>query len=121
MMWNPLPQSKRMSPEPEADFDSFISDISPDVMKCLENEDFFRKLEARIFPDVSTDRKTCDGSFSVATEILTSAGHDKSAIEDVLDVMRSKGGFCDCEIVLNAAPESSVREAYWKRRALEQK
>jgi Protein of unknown function (DUF2695) len=106
-----------MSTSDDEEFESFIEDITPDVFASLQRENFFTSLEARIFPEGSTDRNECDGSFSAATALLTDLGHDEDAREDVFDVMRSKGGFCDCEIILNAAPESAARATYWKKKS----
>jgi hypothetical protein len=91
--------------------------ITPDVMSCLQREEFFTKLESHIFPDGTIDSNRCNHSFAVSTLILSEAGHDEDAREDVFDVMRSQGGFCDCEILLNVAPESTTRAAYWMKKA----
>ena len=104
-----------MSTDDEQEFAEFIKDITPDVMSVLERDEFFTKLEAQIFPTSTTDLNTCDHSYSVSIVILSELGHDESARDDVFDVMRSQGGFCDCEILLNAAPESPTRSAYWKQ------
>jgi hypothetical protein len=95
-------------------FDEFISDITPDVIAVLKRQSFFELLEKETFPDGIIGSSTCRHDFSATTELLSQLGHDADAIRDVIDVMRANGGFCDCEIVLNAAPESKVREAYWK-------
>ena len=104
-----------MSTDDEQEFAEFIKDITPDVMSVLERQDFFAKLEAQIFPTGTTNLNKCDHSYSVSIVILSELGHDDSARDDVFDVMRSRGGFCDCEILLNAAPESPTRSAYWKQ------
>ncbi|WP_263410736.1 DUF2695 domain-containing protein [Terriglobus tenax] len=95
------------------DFDQFVEDIAPDVMAVLERQNFFSQLETEIYPTGKMEESRCIHDFSVSLRLLTNLGHDKDAQEDVLSVLRSKGGFCDCEAVLNAAPESEVRKAYW--------
>jgi hypothetical protein len=94
-----------------------FADITPNVMNCLQREKFFTKLESHIFPDGTIDSNCCSHSFVVSTLVLSESGHDEKAREDVFEVMRSQGGFCDCEILLNVAPESAARAAYWKKKA----
>jgi len=103
-----------LSDESQREFDLYISDITPDVMGVLNRQFFFERLEKEIFPTGIVDSSTCRHDYIVTTKLLSQLGHDADAIEDVIDVMRANGGFCDCEIVLNTAPESRIREKYWK-------
>lgn len=95
-------------------FDKFIADITPDVMGVLQKKNFFAQLEEQLFPSESVDISNCKHDFSITERLAKELGFDKADIDDIVDVMRAKGGCCDCEIVLNAAPESRVREKYWK-------
>jgi hypothetical protein len=105
------------TPEEDEELQSLIEDISPDVFLSLERSNFFSDLESRIFPDRTVASNTCDSSYLISIELLTALGHDEEAQEEVFAVMQVKGGFCDCEILLNAAPESAARASYWKSRA----
>jgi Protein of unknown function (DUF2695) len=101
-------------------WDEFIESIAPDVLRCLQRRNFFERLEGNVFPEGPGSRGTCDHSYRHLISLMEAeAWPDKDHREDVFDVMRSKGGFCDCEIIYNVAPESQVREHYWKRRASE--
>src|SRR5665213_2483889 len=97
--------------------EDLLGDITPNVMACLKRERFFERLEARVFPDSPDRRSLCDHTFSNAAALLAEYGHDENAQEDIFAVMRSKGGFCDCEIIWNVAEDSPAREAYWRARA----
>jgi len=113
-----------MSEDDPADYENvepYIETIAPDVIAVLTHEKFFASLEDRIFPSATIHPSKCDHTFRQTLELLASFGHDEEAQNDVLQVMRSRGGFCDCEILLNVAPESAVRTAYWKARAAEMK
>src|ERR1700722_17680506 len=96
--------------QPDESFDEFIESITEDVLRVLGGQGFFRKLEERVWPDGPDGRKVCDGSFANAIDIATADGHSLEDQDGIFHVMRSRGGFCDCEISLNAAPESEVRE-----------
>lgn len=99
--------------EESFDFDQFVEDITPDVLGVLERQNFFSLLEAEIYPSAKLDESRCLHDFSASLRILAGLRHDSAAQEDVLSVLRSNGGFCDCEAILNVAPESKVRKAYW--------
>jgi len=36
---------------------------------------------------------------------------------DVFHVLMAQGGYCDCEILLNAAESSRLKSEYWRARA----
>jgi hypothetical protein len=100
----------------QREFEEFITDVTPNVMTVLLGQSFFDLLEKEIFPDGSTDNSVCRHDFSRSKGLLMRLGHDVGAVKDVIAVMQANGGFCDCEIVLNVAPESRVRKTYWKDR-----
>ncbi|MBB5065045.1 DUF2695 domain-containing protein [Granulicella mallensis] len=110
-----------MSDEAEDDFDSIIRDITPYVMKSLEGKGFFVSLEELIFNKGADNPIGCKHDFTHATALLIKAGYTAEDREDIFAVMRSRGGFCDCEILYNALEESLPRERYWKTRAAELK
>ena len=98
--------------------DELIRSISGDVLAVLKNERFFEALDGRLCPeDTSCPPARCDGSYSVSRAILAEAGHDTAAIEDVIGVLSSMGGCCDCEILYNVAEDSRLRSDYWKVKA----
>ena len=101
----------------QSDFDEFIADITPDVMGVLQKKGFFARLEEEVFPTGSVGTSNCKHDFSNTQRLVTELGFDKAAFDDIVDVTRANGGFCDCEIVLNAAPESVIRAGYWKTQA----
>jgi hypothetical protein len=105
--------------QPEESLDEFIESIAPDVLSSLGKQDFFRRLEERVWPDGPDGRKVCDSTYANALILTAADGYTPEDQDDILDVMRSRGGFCDCEIILNAAPESAIRERHWKRVAAE--
>jgi hypothetical protein len=44
---------------------------------------------------------------------------DDEDLEDILAVLHSLGGCCDCEILYNVAEESRLKSEYWIARARE--
>jgi Protein of unknown function (DUF2695) len=95
-------------------FDDFIESIAPDVLGVLAKSQFFQRLEGLVWPDGPDGRKVCGNAYANTVSLMTADGHSAEDQGEILAVMRSLGGFCDCEIMLNAAPECRVREAYWK-------
>ena len=100
--------------EEDADLHTFLKDITLGVLACLTRQQFFTALEARIYPEGPAGPNLCDHSCSVAIDVLSASGHDQDARRDILDVMRSLGGSCECEILWNVAPTSAARAAYWR-------
>jgi hypothetical protein len=98
--------------------DELNRSISGDVLAVLQSERFFETLDERLCPeDPSRPPAHCDGSYATSRAILAEAGHDAAAIEDVIDVLGSMGGCCDCEILYNVAAESRMKSRYWKAKA----
>ena len=46
-------------------------------------------------------------------------GFTQDELFDVFHVLMDKGGYCDCEILYNAAEESRLKAEYWRARAAE--
>jgi hypothetical protein len=63
------------------------------------------------------ERAKCGHSFDRSIGILHDLGMDSGDVEDVLAVLRSSGGCCDCEVLYNVADESRLKSEYWKARA----
>ena len=100
--------------EPDSD-DELISSIAPDVMTCLGRCNYFEKLDELLSPiDNSTPHEKCDGSFRLSETILLASGFERDALDDIIAVLQSKGGFCDCEVLYNAAETSRLKTNYWR-------
>jgi hypothetical protein len=103
--------------EGDSDHD-LISSITPDVMTCLERSGFFRKLDDLLCPknhsQLSAD---CSGDYQLSKSILQTAGFDSSELTDILGVLGSQGGCCDCEILYNVAEFSRLKADYWRNKA----
>jgi uncharacterized protein DUF2695 len=102
-----------MSPDEE-----LVNSIAADVMTALTAQHFFQFLDDAICPLASEQpAAACDGTHRITTAILNNHGFDSDDISDVIAVLKSKGGCCDCEVLYNAAPESRLRSKYWTSRA----
>jgi hypothetical protein len=101
--------------EPDNDL---INSIAPNVLKVLASKRFFEALDDRLCPaDPAQPRSSCEGTYATSTEILSLYGFDPEEIAEITQVLASKGGCCDCEILFNAAEESRLKSHYWKNRA----
>ncbi len=95
--------------------DEHLASILPDVMRCLRSDRFFEALDDRFSPtDSSLAAVMCQGNFDVATSILRGLEYDEKEIEDIFEVLKFQGGFCDCEILHNVAEASHLKAAYWR-------
>lgn len=73
----------------QPDDDELINLITPDVMKCLDYEDFFGKLDDLLCPkDRSRLREECGGDYKLSESVLQAAGFDSSEMSDILSVLR---------------------------------
>ena len=105
--------SRRMEPSDN----EFILSITPDVMACLTRSDYFKKLDDILSPeDSSTAARSCDGTFRLSESILVASGFDRDAIDDILSVLKSKGGCCDCEVLYNVVETNRLKSKYWSSR-----
>ena len=57
--------------------------------------------------------------FENSLKILRELRMDSDDIDDIIAVLHSKGGCCDCEVLYNVADESRLRTQYWKAKVLE--
>ncbi len=98
----------------------FVDAISGDVMDCLRACGFFEELDDRLCPvETGAPREQCDHSYRISESILASRGFAKDDFVDIRAVLQSKGGFCDCEILHNAADGSRLKAEHWRARAAE--
>src|ERR1700737_1192148 len=106
----------RMDSAPVPSDDNFISSIAPHVMRCLGECIFFEKLDDLLSPESpSTPSAGCDGTYKFSESILADR-FDRDALDDIFDVLKSKGGFCDCEILYNVV-DSRLKAKYWRSHA----
>lgn len=97
---------------------NLISEITPDVLSVLAGKRFFELLDDQMCPaNEERLRLPCRGTYAVSTAVLTGSGFDQEEISDILQVLASQGGCCDCEILYNVAEESRLKAEYWKARA----
>lgn len=109
-----------MADERSLDRDDFASGIAADVLEVLKQLRFFELLDDRFSPiDLAQNASRCAHSFEVTESILAGSGMNGEDIQDVLDVLRSKGACCDCEVLYNVAKESRLKAKYWKNRHAE--
>lgn len=101
--------------------DELIQNITPDVIRCLVGSGFFQRLDDQMCPKApSQNLAPCFGDFRLAKAALADSGFHLDEYFDVLHVLMAKGGFCDCEILFNAAPDNRLRAAYWSNRGAHQ-
>jgi hypothetical protein len=95
----------------------FAESIAEEVIAVLEGHRFFALLDDLYCPtDPTMSERKCGHSYATSIEILKTLGMDSEEIADVLAVLKSRGGCCDCEILYNVAEESRLKAAYWKAR-----
>ena len=105
------------------DFDrdeEFIASIASDVMRALGNSGFFTALDELFCPtEKSLTPAVCGGhgDYRNSKRLLLSHGFDESDFSDVFGVLAARGGYCDCEILYNAAESSRLKAEYWQAQA----
>jgi hypothetical protein len=98
--------------------EELIAEIAPDVMKCVQAARVFEALDDLFCPkDPAQPRAQCHGDYRHTRPILLSRGFTEEELFDVFHVLMAKGGFCDCEILFNAAEGSRLAAEYWQARA----
>jgi hypothetical protein len=101
--------------------DELISSIATNVMKCLMRCGLFEKLDGLLSPEnASIPPQRCDGTYKLSKSILIAAGFDRAELDDIFDVLQSKGGNCDCEVLYNVAETNRLKASYWRGRAAKQ-
>lgn len=100
------------------DEDDSVSSIAPDVLRCLDKCKFFGELDDHLCrADPSKSREDCRGDFGISEAILRSHGFSEEDLTDIFEVLRSRGGFCDCEVLYNAVGDNRLKGEYWRARA----
>jgi hypothetical protein len=102
----------------DAEYDEFITSITPDVMGCLSERRFFEELDNRLCPtEASSAREYGGGTYKISTSILESLGFNEADIAEIFSVLQAQRGCCDCEILYNVAEISRLRTQYWQAKA----
>ena len=98
--------------------DELINAITPDVLRALECSGAFEALDDLMCPQSpQTPRVSCFGDYRYSREVFLARGFKGDELFDVFHVLMAKGGFCDCEILYNAANSSRLKAEYWRARA----
>lgn len=88
-----------------------MKDISLSKDQIREFLDRLASSEGCLYDGVA---ERCGGpDFIFAKKILTSMGIDKAVQEKILELCKDYGGYCDCEILMNAAPNLLGEETPW--------
>jgi hypothetical protein len=95
-----------------------MDSIAHDVIRALESKNFFNLLDRIVFPSRELDISTCDHTHNKTIALLVDLGFSEEERNDIIGVLESRGGYCDCEVLLNAADGDDLpKERYWKERA----
>jgi Protein of unknown function (DUF2695) len=102
-------------PEPDSEL---VDSIAPYVMKKLTSVGFFEKLDDKLCPSENADSsERCKGKYEISEPLLRSLGFDDEERNEIFQVLQSKGGFCDCEILYNVVETNRLKAKYWKAQA----
>ena len=97
--------------------DDLIASIAPDVMKYLDRSQFFAKLDDILCPeDKALVQKKCAGDYKLSETILRASGFSGIDLTEILDVLKSRGACCDCEVLYNVVETSRLKAKYWQGR-----
>jgi Protein of unknown function (DUF2695) len=115
--WSVMLLSVMFCPMEPASDDELISSIALDVMTCLIGSRYFEKLDD-VFSheNSSSPLQKCDGTYKLSVPILLACGFAQDDLEDIFAVLKSRGGFCDCEVLYNVAEFSRLKAEYWRGR-----
>jgi hypothetical protein len=95
-----------------------IETIAEDVLKVLASRGFFEMLDDSLCPaDAPQASSLCSGTLAISTAVLAENGFDPDEVSEIVAVLRSRGGHCDCEILFNVADHSRLKSRYWLSRA----
>jgi len=100
--------------------DNYIASITEDVMAVLKKKRFFERLDDLLSPvDHRVEAVRCNGDYAQTFRILSDLRFEEEDQADVIDVLESRGGCCDCEILYNASEENRLKANHWRSRAAE--
>lgn len=96
----------------------YIVSIAPNVIAVLVARRFFDALDEALCPiDESKSAVSCSSNYQNSERILADLGFRPDDFEDIFKVLRSRGGFCDCEILYNAVDASGLKSKCWQNQA----
>ncbi len=97
--------------------DEFVASVTEEVLECLRRKRFFEKLDELFCPTDGSQGARCEGNFRTSESVLQSSGFTAEDIGDILGVLKSRGGFCDCEVLYNVAETCRLKANYWRGQA----
>jgi hypothetical protein len=98
--------------------EELIQEITPYVMKALLGAGVIEALDDLMCPaNPSVRRSACFRDYRHSREVLLARGFKEDELFDVFHVLMARGGFCDCEVLYNAADSSRLKAEYWRARA----
>lgn len=96
----------------------YVAAITSDVMSVLSGTGLFDALDEVLCPvDESKPAVVCRSDYEVSRRILVGLGFKADDLEDIFNVLRSRGGCCDCEILYNVIETSRLKSKYWRAQA----
>jgi hypothetical protein len=98
--------------------DHYVANIAPNVLDSVRGSRIFESLDDLMSPaDPKIQSRPCQHDYSMLMHALNCAGYSDEDREDVVLVLQSLGGCCDCEILYNVAEDSRLKSRYWKTKA----
>jgi hypothetical protein len=98
--------------------DELISSIVSDVMRFLQGQSFFEKLDDALSPtDASHPAIPCRATYEASETILRASGVEDSDLADIFCVMKARGGGFNCEILYNVSESNRLKNRYWQERS----
>ncbi|HKE55461.1 MAG TPA: DUF2695 domain-containing protein [Pyrinomonadaceae bacterium] len=98
--------------------EELVRAITPDVMRAVERSGVLGELDDLFSPSSpETARVNCLGDFRHSRQLFLTRGFKEDELFDLFHVLMAQGGFCDCEILYNAADSSRLKAEYWRARA----
>ena len=79
----------------------------------------YPNIEVRVEPWTADPSRPAHGDYRQARTTLLARGFREDELFDVFHVLMARGGYCDCEILYNAAEASRLKTEYWQARAEE--
>jgi hypothetical protein len=95
--------------------EELTEDIAEAVLAVLARQGAFEALDDLLCPaDPAQQAEKCAGDFRLMRGIVQALGHDADGQFDIFHVLMARGGFCDCEILANAAGPSRFKARAWR-------
>jgi hypothetical protein len=106
--------------------EELIKNITPDVLNVLNKVGFFEALDHLMAPENKDSKgEDCYGDFRNVKKVLKEKGFGvRNGVDEVFDichVLMAEGGYCDCEVLINVAETSRLKERLWIQREKQKK